>query len=247
MATKSNTNIQQSPFVKQLAANDRPTRDKAVASLQSYLSTSRTFTKIDMLKLWKGLFYCMWHSDRPRPQQALASTLASLLLTIPAHNHIAFTNALWNTISREWTSIDALRMDKYLLLVRRSMGTSFRRLSAYSWDTESIQDLLNAMACALDPRVKIAGGLKLHLADVWVDELEKVWDTSPPSSSAGKGRVLELLMSPWVVVLEEGLQKSWKTRAKEVLEDERVRAWGYDWKGVEKAAERGEVWSGFDD
>lgn len=73
----STSNYQQTPFVRQLAASgsslsqlvfcllsltllraDRPTRDKAVASLKTYLTASRTFTKTELLKLWKGLFYC---------------------------------------------------------------------------------------------------------------------------------------------------------------------------------------------
>jgi ribosomal RNA-processing protein 1 len=29
---------------------------------------STGLTKGDMLKLWKGLFYCMWMSDKPKVQ-----------------------------------------------------------------------------------------------------------------------------------------------------------------------------------
>ena len=38
---------------------DRPTREKAFLSLQTYLAPSRTLNEIDLLKIWKGLFYCM--------------------------------------------------------------------------------------------------------------------------------------------------------------------------------------------
>ncbi len=37
---------------------DRPSRDKAVASLRTYLSANRRFEEIELLKLWKGLFFC---------------------------------------------------------------------------------------------------------------------------------------------------------------------------------------------
>jgi len=53
------------------ATADRPTRDKAVASLKTYLTASRTFTKTDLLKLWKGLFYCI--------SPSIPSTLSHLL------------------------------------------------------------------------------------------------------------------------------------------------------------------------
>ena len=79
--------VQQTPFVKQLAASgnrraplsnpsvtkesflsfqnlilgictDRPTREKALDSLESYLTSSRSFSDIELLKIWKGLFFC---------------------------------------------------------------------------------------------------------------------------------------------------------------------------------------------
>ncbi|KAL2043413.1 hypothetical protein N7G274_003719 [Stereocaulon virgatum] len=52
------SNGQNTPFVKQLAANDRPTREKALESLRTYLTSGRTFTSTDLLKIWKGLFFC---------------------------------------------------------------------------------------------------------------------------------------------------------------------------------------------
>ena len=38
---------------------DRPTREEALSSLQAYLCCGRTFTSLDLLKIWKGLFFCM--------------------------------------------------------------------------------------------------------------------------------------------------------------------------------------------
>jgi ribosomal RNA-processing protein 1 len=102
---------QQAPFVKQLAANgkecsvqkypkltsnsDRPTRDKAVASLRTFLSGRRKFEELELLKLWKGLFFCMWMSDRPRPQQRLAGDLADLVAVLPESNVLPFLSAFW--------------------------------------------------------------------------------------------------------------------------------------------------------
>lgn len=51
-----------------------------------------------------------WMSDKPLIQQALASELAEMLLTIsnPAYS-LAFLSGFWETITREWNGIDRLR------------------------------------------------------------------------------------------------------------------------------------------
>jgi hypothetical protein len=43
-------------------------------------SADNPFSEPDMLKIWKGLHYTMWHSDKLLVQQELAGTL-SLLIT----------------------------------------------------------------------------------------------------------------------------------------------------------------------
>jgi hypothetical protein len=81
-----------------------------------------------MDKLWKGIFYCelqspndmkkilmtvfqgVWMSDRTLVQQALASELANILLSID-HSTASFEylGGFWRTIVREWEGIDYLR------------------------------------------------------------------------------------------------------------------------------------------
>ncbi len=41
---------------------DRPTREKALESLRIYLSSNRQLNDIELLKLWKGLFFCTFNS-----------------------------------------------------------------------------------------------------------------------------------------------------------------------------------------
>ena len=89
-------------------------------------------------------------SDKPLVQQALASELAELLLTIPStDNSLAFLSGFWEAIVREWNGIDRLRyvisaphffiliellsMDKYYMLVRRFVNASFRLLMRGEW------------------------------------------------------------------------------------------------------------------
>lgn len=76
----------------------------------------------------------MWLSDRPRRQQALANDLSELLTCITGENATLFLRAFWETIAQEWSNIDVLRVDKFMLLVRCQQAASFRILQSYKWD-----------------------------------------------------------------------------------------------------------------
>ena len=140
------------PFIKQLASSgtvsllstsprqkltqisDRRLRDQALSSLRTYLSRSKPFSALDFLKLWKALFFCMWMSDKPLTQQRLARDLADLVTVLKGHeNFLGFVDAFWKTMAREWSGIDALRMDKFLYLVRCYVGKGFEVVSAKQW------------------------------------------------------------------------------------------------------------------
>lgn len=56
------------------------------------------------------LFVGFWMSDKALVQQALASELANILLSID-HNSASFEflGGFWRTIVREWEGIDRLR------------------------------------------------------------------------------------------------------------------------------------------
>ena len=53
-----------SSFARALGSVDYRTREQGLQALTVFLSTRRDMPRPDMLKLWKGLFYCFWHSDK---------------------------------------------------------------------------------------------------------------------------------------------------------------------------------------
>ncbi|KAI3392631.1 hypothetical protein diail_5435, partial [Diaporthe ilicicola] len=107
---------------------DRKTRTAALDSLRTFLSAkhvSSSLSTLDILKLWKGLFYALWMCDRPLPQQALCQDLADLVWVLPESAVVPWLRGFWATMAREWTTgIDVLRMEKFLLLVRRTLACS---------------------------------------------------------------------------------------------------------------------------
>ncbi|OKL59900.1 hypothetical protein UA08_04540 [Talaromyces atroroseus] len=118
--------IQKTPFVRELASSDRKARDKALESLTLFLRARRDLSLLELLKVWKGLFYCFYHSDRPLTQQALARALSySLVPSLPRESRLRFLRAFWITIGQEFHALDRLRLDKYLFLIRCYVGVAF--------------------------------------------------------------------------------------------------------------------------
>ncbi|KAH9178801.1 Nop52-domain-containing protein [Lactarius sanguifluus] len=168
------------PLAKYLASTDKKTRDKAVKNLSAFLSDPERphLSSHDMDKLWKGIFYCFWMSDKALVQQALASELANIVLSINDNAaSLEFLRGFWRTIVREWDGIDRLRMDKYYLLIRRFVNATFRLLTRSDWDSGLCQvynDILTTRGgplCHDDSRVPLS--LKYHLADIYLEELDK--------------------------------------------------------------------------
>ncbi|KAF8323159.1 Nop52-domain-containing protein [Clavulina sp. PMI_390] len=141
-----------------------------------------------MAKLWKGIFYCFWMSDKPLVQQALATDLANILLSIPNLDAaLGFLKGFWVALVREWAGIDRLRLDKYHMLIRRYMNASFRLLIRNGWDPEACEkhnQILGGEGGPLSPiDNKAPSGLQYHVADIYLPELEKALASFPDSNS----------------------------------------------------------------
>lgn len=223
---------------------DRPTRDKALESLRTYLSGRRDLPPLELLKLWKGLFYCMWMSDRPLTQQALASSLADLVFVLPPPSIIPFLRAFWQTMQREWTNIDVLRMEKFLLLTRRYLGATFKVLREGKWEGELVREhmeLLEEIPLEReDPR--IPNGMRFHVIDIYVDELERA-GALEKSEEGDSGVPLEVSLEPLRKLAKGSPTKPVRIKAKEALADERLPG---NEKPEEEAAEE-DGWGGIQD
>ena len=67
-------------FAQKLAANDPVQRNRAVKKLQKWLQLRGSLlTKEEIMRIWKGLHYCFWMSDKPLIQEELAETIGIVL------------------------------------------------------------------------------------------------------------------------------------------------------------------------
>uniref|UniRef100_A0A8C0C1B4 RRP1B protein n=1 Tax=Buteo japonicus TaxID=224669 RepID=A0A8C0C1B4_9AVES len=94
-----------------------------------FFCTVGGFSQEELLKIWKGLFYCMWMQDKPLLQEELADNISQLIHVIQntEARHL-FIQTFWQTMNREWNGIDNLRLDKYYMLMRMILRQSFEKI-----------------------------------------------------------------------------------------------------------------------
>lgn len=225
-------------------------------TLGLYLARDTPFAPLDILKLWKGLFYCMWLTPNPVPQQRLAQEFASFVpKTLQRQNVLPFLDAFWETLGREWNSIDSLRLDKYLRLARCMLREEFLWLKRMQWDQEILTQH-NAMMekTALNVgNAKVPNGLRYHVIDIFVDEMDEVQDKNDMIPVT----VLQELLKPLQGLKQKSPLKPVRQRAKEALDDDRLKEWssehitsassGVDDKGLQVPESADDEWAGLDD
>jgi ribosomal RNA-processing protein 1 len=187
--------------------------------------------------------------DKPALQQALSRDLASIVPHLRKSVVLPFIRAFWITMSREWQHIEALRLDKYLYLIRRYLNASFEFLAKQKWKQSVVEQWNEILEeTPLNTKdMRIPNGLRYHIMDIWVDELNKVsgpkWEKDPGSE------IMEILVTPIEEMQSEGALKVLRNAAKECLSDERLRQWrGIEEEKVESSEEEEEAeWGGFGD
>ena len=112
-------------------------------------------------------------------------------------------------------------MDKFLRLVRCYINASLVYLSRQDWEKALVQEYLRLVEeiPLSSANMKVPDGLRYHVLDVWVDELDQVDEgregVCPVEEILGPVRRLEI----------EGKTKAVRKRAKETLADERLVHW----------------------
>ena len=130
-----------------------------------------------------------------------------------------YLKGFWDAIVREWGGLDRLRLDKFYLLIRRFVGVGFKLLAREEWDLTAIAEYNHCLtgpggplqSVVLSPGVqsdeltlcddsvldsRIPHSLAYHLADIYIDELER----SLPAIPASALRVVPLvpLLQPFL-------------------------------------------------
>ncbi|KAG5673854.1 hypothetical protein PVAND_003865 [Polypedilum vanderplanki] len=179
MADKKDVLAQELKFAKLLASNDPKVRKNVLKNLKKWLKTrsesSYQFSDNDFLRLWKGLYYCMWMSDKPLVQEELAEELGSLIHCFPNIKiGIQFFQNFLETMCLEWFGIDQWRIDKFMMLVRRVTRQMLFALKNSDWDDEALKQFGIALNKTVFQMNKCPKGLIFHICDLYIEEIAKV-------------------------------------------------------------------------
>lgn len=204
-------------FSQQLASNEKKIRDRGLKKLRLYLiAKSRRvkdgINRPELLRIWKGLFYCMWMSDKPLVQEELAKNISEIMskLNHNAKASFLFLETFFETMGREWSGIDRLRMDKFLLLVRFMLHESLLCLKRIEWEDGTVDWFtailksgpLSSLPAGPKARSGSPLGLRYHIIDAYLDELISSGHDSMPPSKITK------LLSPFCNILCESKNES---------------------------------------
>ncbi|BDA40606.1 probable ribosomal RNA processing protein 1 homolog B at N-terminal half [Coccomyxa sp. Obi] len=179
-------------FARALGSVDWHTREQGLQALTIWL-TRTSPSEADLTKIWKALFFCFWHSDKAHVQAELAERLAAILPMMSREGAQLYFKVFAKTMQREWFGIDKLRLDKFMMLVRKFLHQLFIHLQEGRWDSER-----TAAYCAFlldDVFMKSdrepSAGFSLHLADIAVSELCEACDEAGPVPTEALQALLE--------------------------------------------------------
>lgn len=196
-------------FARRLASPKKKTREKAISLLVLWLTSQKQLEEEELKKVWKGLFYCVWHSDKAPVQADLIERLASILEKLDIELALKFFKVFLMTMRREWAGIDRLRLDKFYLLLRKCLGHMLLALQTSGWHADPTNEFMDMFLenvfLAKDPYAAL--GINLHYADIFLQELKNYLPFGVDT--------FKLLLEPFLVVCAHALDKSLLQRIKE--------------------------------
>ncbi|KAL4182245.1 hypothetical protein AMTRI_Chr12g275000 [Amborella trichopoda] len=196
-----NENLNGSVFIKDLASCNKATRDKAVKLLRTWLMAQPLVSEQDMKKIWKGLFYCIWHSDKLPVQVDLIERLSSILVSVDLSLSSQYFEIFLLTMRREWSGIDFLRLDKFYLSIRKFLHSLFLLLKKNDWDISLSKRFMGILSegTLLSVDKYHANGVNYHIAEIFLSEIKEFLPLNL--------EVFSVILEPFVVVLERSMYK----------------------------------------
>lgn len=224
-------------FAQKLAANEPWVRDKAVKKLKKWFGAkTEAFDEGDMMKLWKGLYYCFWMSDKPLVQEELAENISSFVSCFQnSESSLVFIKSFLKTFGREWFGIDRWRTDKFMMFTRRFLRHSFKFVASKEWEKGLVEKLVDIFRRELVscPITDTSFAFQLHFTDVFLEEIAKV------GGEKLDPEVLEMFLEPYVEVVKAGADARFRDHVVERIFNHLIRQSdpGINWQMEEDGEE----------
>lgn len=161
-------------FARALANPVKNVRDKTILELKKYLLSIDNMPEIDMLKLWKALYYCLWLADKVPVQEELCISLADLIGVFKKRSFAfnVYLRIFFRTILREWQNLDQHRLNKFYMLFRIMLNKSFTLMNETNWPEHDLSIFLDVLSTEV--LQKQPNGPRFHLCDIFLPELLEV-------------------------------------------------------------------------
>eukprot|EP01036_Dinobryon_divergens_P022914 gene22914-31218_t len=199
-------------FARLLVNPDKSIRDKTLASVKRFIvrqEDSEYMGLLEMLKLWKALYYSLWLADSGNQADELAESIADLIIKLAKKpdSLIMFFSCLLKTVLREWSLLDQHRINKFYFLLRRSinkiLSVCIELLSEKSSKKlNEKKQLVSQLLAALQEEAlsHVPNGVRFHIADVFIPELVNVVRSSDGQLSLTT-EIFMVLVAPFLQVL----------------------------------------------
>ncbi|KAH7295619.1 hypothetical protein KP509_27G057800 [Ceratopteris richardii] len=181
-----------------LASPDRGKREKAMSLLCLWLMSQEEIKEEELAKIWKGLFYCLWHAEEEVTQVDLADRMASLLGKLNIVVSQIFFSVFLKTLRNEWGDTDNYTEGRFQLVLKKFIFHMFGALKKSEWDIEIVREFMNALTeRALLLQDGIHGdNINVYVVTVFLHELRQYL---PVPSDA-----FEVLLEPFWRVFAKG-------------------------------------------
>eukprot|EP00670_Eutreptiella_braarudii_P008917 CAMPEP_0174312608 /NCGR_PEP_ID=MMETSP0810-20121108/4397_1 /TAXON_ID=73025 ORGANISM="Eutreptiella gymnastica-like, Strain CCMP1594" /NCGR_SAMPLE_ID=MMETSP0810 /ASSEMBLY_ACC=CAM_ASM_000659 /LENGTH=422 /DNA_ID=CAMNT_0015421045 /DNA_START=12 /DNA_END=1280 /DNA_ORIENTATION=+ len=155
--------------------DDNDERDRALNALGPYLaSKNMDYSEANTRALWRGLWMCLWFSDKPLVQLDCYTRISKLVENVPRtadrsgiSKPILWQSSFWLQIIEEWPKLDFHRIDKHLALMRLMLFESFKVLKE---PTTTHRDLVFFERTIVEVLEKSTAGVSLQLCNCWLSE-----------------------------------------------------------------------------
>jgi len=183
-------------FGKRLAHTDKVVRDRGFKTLKKWLHKHPELERLDYMKVWRGLYYGFWMSDKRPVQQELAVNMALLLGDVPREKQMLWLEVCWEEMQDGWEKLDIHRMSKYMLLVRIIMAEVFKTLRLQGWPKEQLVEVSTILTRRVPLESKgrtnvVSTGLLFQLLRLFWEELEPQMLQTPTMPESAVFALLE--------------------------------------------------------
>lgn len=196
-------------LARNLSSPDKTKRDKAMSLVCLWLTSQKDVKEEELLKIWKGLFYCVWHAEKAPAQADLINRMAYLMEKLDVDLSLLFFKVFLTALRREWGSIDKRCLDSFYLLLRQYVSHMFVVLQINGWELEVVRKFMDALVerAFLAQDAVVADAVNLHIADIFFHEL-KCFLPIPIE-------IFEVLLEPFWITLAKGCDKTVAERISE--------------------------------